>query len=75
MPISFLYQFILPAMVADRVVVLPGTKIGRGTIMGSGALCKRDTTYADGETWMGNGTVASSFSTIGMLTLILYRKW
>lgn len=42
-------------MVADRVVLLPSTHIGRHTIMGSGALGKRDTTYADGSTWIGCG--------------------
>jgi len=47
------------AMVADRVVALPGTRIGQQTVMGSGALCKRDTTYGDGETWIGNGTTSN----------------
>lgn len=42
-------------MVADRVVALPGTRIGRQTVMGTGALCKRNATYGDGETWLGNG--------------------
>lgn len=42
------------AMVADRVVLLPGTTIGRRTIMGSGALAKRNTMYEDGSTWIGN---------------------
>ncbi|KAJ7582266.1 AMP-dependent synthetase and ligase [Mycena floridula] len=41
------------AMIADRVVLLPNTHIGRKTVMGSGALGKRDTIYADGSTWMG----------------------
>ena len=29
------------AMIADRVVLLPGTKVGKRTVMGSGALGKR----------------------------------
>ena len=45
-------------MVADRVVALAGTRIGRRTVMGSGALCKRDTSYRDGETWIGNGATS-----------------
>ncbi|KAF9563625.1 acetyl-CoA synthetase-like protein [Agrocybe pediades] len=42
------------AMIADRVVLLPNTRVGRKTVMGSGALGKRDTTYEPGTTWIGN---------------------
>ncbi|KAF8227072.1 acetyl-CoA synthetase-like protein [Tricholoma matsutake] len=42
------------AMIADRVVLSPGTTVGKCTVMGSGALGKRDTTYEDGSTWIGN---------------------
>ncbi|KAJ7861881.1 acetyl-CoA synthetase-like protein [Mycena leptocephala] len=41
------------AMIADRVVLMPGTTIGRCTVMGSGALALRDTKYKDGSTWLG----------------------
>ncbi|KAJ7246783.1 acetyl-CoA synthetase-like protein [Mycena haematopus] len=41
------------AMIADRVVLLPGVRIGKFTIMGSGALGLRDTEYRDGSTWLG----------------------
>ncbi|KAJ7282076.1 acetyl-CoA synthetase-like protein [Mycena rebaudengoi] len=41
------------AMIADRVVLLPGCKVGRRTVMGSGALGMRDTEYRDGSTWLG----------------------
>ncbi|KAJ7587737.1 hypothetical protein C8J56DRAFT_1082003 [Mycena floridula] len=41
------------AMVADRVVLFPGPRIGRRIVMGSGALAKRDTFYPDGSTWIG----------------------
>ncbi|KAF7353427.1 Peroxisomal-coenzyme a synthetase [Mycena sanguinolenta] len=41
------------AMIADRVVLLPGVKIGKFTVMGSGALGLRDTEYKDGSTWLG----------------------
>ncbi|KAJ7753545.1 acetyl-CoA synthetase-like protein [Mycena metata] len=41
------------AMIADRVVLLPGVKIGKFTVMGSGALALRDTEYKDGSTWLG----------------------
>jgi len=46
----------LSAMIADRVVLLPGTRIGNRTVMGTGALGKRNGTYEDGSTWIGNGT-------------------
>ncbi|TBU54904.1 acetyl-CoA synthetase-like protein [Dichomitus squalens] len=42
------------AMIADRVVLLPGVTVGKRTVMGSGALAKRDTTYVDGSVWMGS---------------------
>ncbi|KAK7038712.1 hypothetical protein VNI00_010596 [Paramarasmius palmivorus] len=42
------------AMIADRVVLLPGTHVGHRTVMGSGALGKRNTVYEDNATWMGN---------------------
>ncbi|KAI7490736.1 acetyl-CoA synthetase-like protein [Hortaea werneckii] len=41
------------AMVADRVVLLPGVELGERTVMGSGALTKRDSQYAPGTTWVG----------------------
>ncbi|CAK5273778.1 unnamed protein product, partial [Mycena citricolor] len=41
------------AMIADRVVLLPGCKVGHKTVMGSGALGMRDTEYKDGSTWLG----------------------
>ncbi|KAI0360304.1 acetyl-CoA synthetase-like protein [Trametes cingulata] len=42
------------SMIADRVVLMPGTKVGRKVVMGSGALGKRDGEYGDGSVWMGN---------------------
>ncbi|KAJ4474912.1 AMP-dependent synthetase and ligase [Lentinula aciculospora] len=42
------------AMIADRVVLLPGVTIGSRAVMGSGALSKRNASYEDGSTWMGN---------------------
>ena len=51
------------AMIADRVVLLPGSQVGRRTVMGSGALGKRNGIYEDGSTWMGNdGGEAAMFS-------------
>lgn len=41
------------AMVADRVVLLPGVELGDKTIMGSGALTRRNVRYAPGTTWVG----------------------
>ncbi|KAJ6617908.1 AMP-dependent synthetase and ligase [Mycena sp. CBHHK59/15] len=43
------------AMIADRVVLLPGSRIGKLTVMGSGALGLRDAEYKDGSTWLGTG--------------------
>lgn len=41
-------------MVADRVVVLPGAKIGERAILGSGALAKRDGVYPADTVWIGS---------------------
>jgi hypothetical protein len=46
------------AMIADRVVLLPGVEIGKMTVMGSGALTMRDTAYKDGSTWLGKGVLS-----------------
>ncbi|KAJ7124381.1 acetyl-CoA synthetase-like protein [Mycena epipterygia] len=43
------------AMIADRVVLLPGAKIGRLALMGSGALALRNREYKDGSIWLGTG--------------------
>jgi acetyltransferase-like isoleucine patch superfamily enzyme len=40
------------AMIADRVVLLPGSRVGRKAVMGSGALGRREGNYADGSTWV-----------------------
>ncbi|KAJ7470173.1 hypothetical protein B0H11DRAFT_2434312 [Mycena galericulata] len=42
------------AMISGRVVLLPGCKVRRRTVMGSGALGMRDTEYKDGSTWLGS---------------------
>lgn len=42
-------------MIADRVVLLPGTTVGLRALMGSGALSKRNASYEDNSIWMGNG--------------------
>ncbi|KAI0673689.1 acetyl-CoA synthetase-like protein [Trametes maxima] len=42
------------AMIADRVVLLPNTTVGKRTVMGSGALGRRGATYEDGSVWMGS---------------------
>jgi len=42
-------------MIADRVVLLPGTRVGARAVMGSGALGKRNGVYEEGSTWIGNG--------------------
>ena len=42
------------AMVADRVALLPGVELGEKTVMGSGALTKRNTAYPAATTWVGS---------------------
>jgi acetyltransferase-like isoleucine patch superfamily enzyme/acyl carrier protein len=49
------------AMIADRVVLLPGTTIGKQCVMGSGALAVRNGLYEENTVWMGskNGSAVS----------------
>lgn len=49
------------AMIADRVVLLPGTTIGKQCVMGSGALAVRNGHYEESTVWMGskNGSAVS----------------
>ena len=42
------------AMIADRVVVLPGTRIGEGVVLGSGALTRRNCYYPENTVWVGS---------------------
>ncbi|TID27890.1 putative peroxisomal-coenzyme a synthetase [Venturia nashicola] len=42
------------AMVADRVIVQPGCKIGERAVLGSGALTRRNNHYAPESTWIGS---------------------
>ncbi|KAJ3545853.1 hypothetical protein NM208_g2308 [Fusarium decemcellulare] len=42
------------AMIADRVVLLPGVSIGEKTTMGSGALTRRNGSYVPGGTYIGS---------------------
>ncbi|KAE9981906.1 putative NRPS-like protein biosynthetic cluster [Venturia inaequalis] len=42
------------AMVADRVIVQPGCKIGEQAVLGSGALTRRNAHYAPESTWIGS---------------------
>ncbi len=40
------------AMIADRVVLLPGTQVGYRTVMGSGSLSAREAYYPDNSAWV-----------------------
>ena len=42
------------AMVADRVVVLPGVVVGTKSVLGSGALTRRNTSYAENTICVGS---------------------
>ena len=42
------------AMIADRVCVLPGVAIGERTVLGSGALTRRDKVYPPRTTYIGS---------------------
>ena len=49
------------SMVADRVVLLPGSTLTEKVVFGSGALARRATSYACGTTWVGskgNGAIS-----------------
>jgi len=63
------------AMIADRCVLLPGTKVGHRAVMGSGALSKRNGVYENGSTWMGNSTCFFYAFYIILLTSMRYRWW
>jgi len=49
-----LSSFISSAMIADRVVLLAGTRVGSGAVMGTGSLGRRNGNYAAGSIWIGN---------------------
>lgn len=42
------------AMIADRVIMLPGATVGSNTVLGSGALARRNGTYPSDTTWVGS---------------------
>ena len=50
------------AMIADRVVLLPGTHVGHRTVMGSGSLSTREGYYPDGSTWVSLSSFVACLS-------------
>ena len=42
------------SMVADRCVILPGTTLGKGCVLGSGSLAKEDFEAPVGSVWVGS---------------------
>jgi acetyltransferase-like isoleucine patch superfamily enzyme len=42
------------AMIADRVILSPGSTVGDGAVLGSGAFIKRDQLCAPSTVWVGN---------------------
>ena len=42
------------AMIADRVIMLPGATVGTNTVLGSGALARRNGTYPSDTVWVGS---------------------
>ena len=42
------------AMIADRVIMLPGATVGTNAILGSGALARRNGTYPSDTVWVGS---------------------
>lgn len=42
------------AMIADRVVLLPGASVGEQTVLGSGALTRRNKHYPSNTVWIGS---------------------
>ena len=69
--------FIASAMVADRVVLLPGTRVGSAAVMGTGSLGKRNGDYAAGSVWIGNSRFSSFFKKGNefLIGFSDYRKW
>ena len=41
-------------MVADRCVLLPGTRVGRGALLGSGSLVSKKFPVASDSVWLGS---------------------
>ena len=54
------------AMVADRVVLLPGVELGEKSVMGTGALTKRNSHYAPGTSWVGAKNREALCLTVGI---------
>lgn len=42
------------AMISDRVVLLPGVTVGKRTVLGSGALTRRNKYYEEQTVWVGS---------------------
>lgn len=42
-------------MIADRVILLPGVRVGRRAVLGSGTMTTRNAVYEERSTWMGSG--------------------
>ena len=42
------------AMIADRVIMLPGATVGTNAVLGSGALARRNGTYPSDTIWVGS---------------------
>lgn len=42
------------AMIADRVIMLPGSTVGSAAVLGSGALARRNGTYPADTVWIGS---------------------
>ncbi|EEP81832.1 predicted protein [Uncinocarpus reesii 1704] len=42
------------AMIADRTIILPGTEVGRGAILGTGTLTRRNRSYPSDSVWVGS---------------------
>ncbi|KAK4626435.1 Oxalate--CoA ligase [Fulvia fulva] len=57
------------AMIADRVVLLPGVEIGDKAVMGSGAMTRRNKYYPPETTWVVNSTDSSPIEGPGKLSL------
>jgi acetyltransferase-like isoleucine patch superfamily enzyme len=53
MPRAHVYRTLLCVQVADRCVVLPGVRVGRAAVLGSGAIAHKDAAFPPGSTWLG----------------------
>jgi hypothetical protein len=59
------------AMVADRCVLLPGVRVGRNSVLGSGTLATKGFEAPAGSVWLGSSGGKPTLWQVGLL----FRSW